>query len=90
MRVRPSRRKVNARRELVPANSPAGNLAARPPDSPGPLLTLRSAVILGAAILAGLAAWTLTWLATASIPAAFLAVGPACAGSVTLLNAIIG
>lgn len=90
MRVRPSRGKVNAQVELVPACSPAASPAARPPDGPGPLLTLRSAVILGAALLAGLAAGTLTWLATASLPDAFLALGPACAGSVTVLNAIIG
>jgi hypothetical protein len=90
MRVRPSRGKVNAQRELVPACSPAASPAARPPDGPGPLLTLRAAVVLGAALLAGLTAGTLTWLATASLPDALLALGPACAGSVTLFNAIIG
>jgi hypothetical protein len=90
MRVRPSRGKVNVQRELVPACSQAASPAARPPDGPGPLLTLRSAVILGAGFLAGLATGTLTWLATDSLAAALLALGPACAGSVTLLNAIIG
>jgi hypothetical protein len=90
MRVRLSRTKVNAQRELVPACSPGDAPVARPPDGPGPLLTLRSAVILGASILVGVATATLTWLATASLSAALLAVVPACAGSVTLLNAIIG
>jgi len=90
MRVRPSRGEVKAQGELVPACSSGGTPAACPPDGPGPLLTLRSAVILGAALIAGLATGTLTWLATASLPAALLAVGPACAGAVMLLNAIIG
>jgi hypothetical protein len=90
MRVRPSREKVNAPGELVPACSSGGIPGAPVPEGPGPLLTLRSAVILGAGLLAGIATGTLTWLATASLPAALLAVGPAGAGSVTLLNAIIG
>jgi len=90
MRVRPSRGKVNAAGELVPACSPGETPASSPPKGPGPLLTLRSAVILGGGLLAGVATGTLTWLATASLPVALLAVGPAGAGSITLLNAIIG
>jgi hypothetical protein len=89
MRLRPSRGKVNATVEVVRACPPGAAPEATPPDGPGRLLTLRSAVILGAALLAGLATGTLTWLATASLPVALLAVGPACAASVTLLNAII-
>ena len=90
MRLRPSRGKVNAPEEL------RSGLFTRPgPCRPfsgrsAGQLTLRSAVILGAALLAGFAAGTLTWLATASLPAALLAVGPAGAGCVTVLNAIIG
>jgi hypothetical protein len=61
-----------------------------PSDGPGALLTLRSAIILGTALLVGLAAGTLTWLTTDSLPSAVLAVGPASAGTASLLNAIIG
>lgn len=58
--------------------------------SPRPLLTLRAAFILLVALLTAGAAGVLTYLASASLPAAFLAAGPACAAAITLLNAIIG
>jgi hypothetical protein len=56
----------------------------------GPLLTLRSAFILTVASICGIGTGVLTYFTTASLPAAFLAVCPAGAGAVTLLNAIIG
>jgi hypothetical protein len=57
---------------------------------PGPLLTLRASVILMAALLAAAASGVLTFLTTGSLPEAFLAVGPALAAAITLLNAIVG
>jgi hypothetical protein len=56
---------------------------------PGPLLTLRAAVILMASLLAATASALLTFFATGSLPEAFLAAGPAGAAVITLLNAII-
>lgn len=55
-----------------------------------PLLTLRAAFILSAALLVSSTAGVLTYFVSASLPEAFLAAGPTCAGVVTLLNAIIG
>jgi hypothetical protein len=55
-----------------------------------PLLTLRAAFILLVALLVSSATGVLTYLATASLPGAFLAAGPACAATITLLNALIG
>jgi hypothetical protein len=54
-----------------------------------PLLTLRAAFILLTATVASGAAGILTYLASASLPAAFLAGGSACATAITVLNAII-
>ncbi|MGH3168536.1 MAG: hypothetical protein ACRDN0_21975 [Trebonia sp.] len=76
----------------IPPDSPS------PPSPPGPsrqsggrdpLLSLRSAVILGGSALISACAGVLAYLVAASVPAAFLAAGPAFAGSVALLNAII-
>ena len=53
------------------------------------LLTLRSAFILTAALAVSATAGVLSYLASASLPAAFLAAGPACAAVITLLNAVI-
>jgi hypothetical protein len=55
-----------------------------------PLLTLRAAFILTAAVLVSSVAGILTYFVSASLPEAFLAAGPTCAGVVTLLNAIVG
>jgi hypothetical protein len=60
------------------------------PDRTEPLLTLRAAVILMAAMIASGVTGILTYLASASLPEAYLAAGPACAAVITLLNAIIG
>jgi hypothetical protein len=59
-------------------------------NMPEPLLTLRAAVILMAAMIASGTTGILTYLASASLPEACLAAGPACAAVITLLNAIIG
>jgi hypothetical protein len=54
------------------------------------LLTLRAAFILTAALLVSSVAGVLTYFVSASLPEAFLAAGPTCAGVVSLLNAIVG
>ena len=57
---------------------------------PEPLLTLRAAVILMAALVASGVTGILTYLASASLPEAYIAAGSACVAVITLLNAIIG
>jgi hypothetical protein len=59
-------------------------------NGPEPLLSLRSAVILGASVIVAIAAGVLAYLASHSPPGAFLAAGSACAGSLTILNTLIG
>ncbi len=54
------------------------------------MLTLRAAVILMAALVASGVTGILTYLASASLPEAYLAAESACAAVITLLNAIIG
>jgi hypothetical protein len=61
-----------------------------PVSRPEPLLTLRATVILMAALIVSGVTGILTYLASASLPVACLAAGPACAAAITLLNAIIG
>jgi hypothetical protein len=61
-----------------------------PINGPEPLLTLRAAVILMAALVASGVTGVLTYLASASLPEAYLAAGSACVSVITLLNAIIG
>jgi len=63
--------------------------ALTPGSSPRALLTLRAAFILVTASIASTMSATLTYLATASLPAAFLAAGPSFAAAVPLLNSII-
>jgi hypothetical protein len=75
---------VNATSDLVPDRCDDG------PGDRGPLLTLRAAFILGASACVALVAGLLTYLATRSMPAAFLAAGPGFAGAITMLNAIVG
>jgi hypothetical protein len=58
--------------------------------APRPLLTLRAAVILMAALAASGITGILTYLASASLPEACLAAGSSCAAAITLLDAIIG
>ena len=99
-RVRRSPANVNAGQKPVSHRSRGGSseppVTPDPPGQPdpfrragGPLLNLRSAVILGAAVLVSAVAGILTYLLAHSLPAAFLAAGPAFVGSVALFNAII-
>lgn len=103
MRVRRSRTNGNGRQEPVSHSSPNGghDEPPVPPDpvgqhdrgrqagGPGPLLSLRSAVILGASVLVSGCAGILTYLLVGSIPAAVLAAAPAFGGAVSLFNGII-
>jgi hypothetical protein len=62
-----------------------------PPSQSGQqaLITLRAAFVLGAGLVTGSAAGTLTYLATARPAGAVLAGGAACAGAISLLHSII-
>jgi hypothetical protein len=88
------RHKPEAARRPGPA--PAGQLGGprvATGDAAGsgtrPLLTVRSAFILAAALAASAAAGVLSYLAAASLPAAFLAAGSACTAVITLLNVVV-
>lgn len=59
-------------------------------NPPGPLLTVRAALIFLIALAAGAATATLTYLAGHSAPAAALAGGSAAGGAILLFNSIIG
>lgn len=59
-------------------------------DMKEPLLTLRAAFILMAAMIASAVTGVLTYRASASWAEAYLAAGSACAAAITLLNAIVG
>lgn len=87
LRVRRSAPKVNASQERVPSFSSMSGSGE--PPGPGPLLSLRSAFILGAALLASACSGLLTYLTARSVPGAFLAAGSAFVGAVALLNGII-
>jgi hypothetical protein len=54
-----------------------------------PLLTVRSAFILTAALAVSAAAGVLSYFASASLPVAFLAAGSACTAVITLLNDVV-
>ena len=62
-----------------------------PPESePTPLLTVRATVILLLAVLVGITAGVLTYLAQRSVPGAVLAGGGATGAAIALFNTIIG
>lgn len=83
----PARRKTANQRNTQRRD---GQYAHRADFRPGPLLTLRAAFILMAAVVASGAIGFLAYLASASLPEAFLAAGSACATAIMVLNAIIG
>ena len=71
---------------------PAAPPAPSPPpaNEPMPLLTVRAAVILLLALLVGITAGLLTYLADSSVPGAVLAGGGATGAAIALFNTIIG
>lgn len=66
-----------------------GTLVRRPVQSTPPLLTIRSALVLGLSLIFGTVAGVLTYSATSSVPGAILGAGAATAGAIGLLNQII-
>lgn len=62
----------------------------RPTDDPDPLLTLRTAFILLAALIAAVVAGALMYLTTRSAPAAVLTAVSAIPTVIVLLNGIVG
>jgi hypothetical protein len=63
---------------------------AVPKPTPEPLLTVRAALILLLALIAGAAAGALTYLGHRSVPAAVLVAGSASGGALMLFNSLIG
>jgi hypothetical protein len=60
------------------------------PSPPGPLLTVRAAVVLLLALLVGLSAFGLAYLAYHSLPGAVLIGGSGFGGAVIVFHTIIG
>ena len=60
------------------------------PSPPGPLLSVRAALVLLLSLLAGLCACGLAYLAGHSLPAALLMGGSAAGGAIMLFNSVIG
>ena len=61
-----------------------------PKPSPDPLLTVRAAVVLLLALITGVAAGVLGYLAHRSFPGALLIGGSAAGGAIMLFNTMIG
>jgi hypothetical protein len=61
-----------------------------PEPSPEPLLTVRAAVVLLLALIAGGVAGVLGYLVHRSFPDAVLVGGSAAAGAIVLFNSVIG
>jgi hypothetical protein len=61
-----------------------------PRPTPGPLLTVRAAVVLLMAMVAGLVAGALSYLATRSVPAAMLTAGGAAGAAMMLFHTLVG
>ncbi|MEU5549036.1 hypothetical protein ABZ738_04635 [Micromonospora sp. NPDC047793] len=61
-----------------------------PSTPPGPLLTVRAAVVLLIALIIGVIASCLAYLADNSVPSAVLCGGGAAGGSLLLFHTIIG
>ncbi|MEV5754958.1 hypothetical protein AB0L00_44795 [Actinoallomurus sp. NPDC052308] len=64
-------------------------MTSRSAPKPPALLTSRSALVLLLAVLTGIGAGLLTYLARRSIPEAFLAAGAATGGAIGLFNRMI-
>jgi hypothetical protein len=60
------------------------------PASPGPLLTVRAAVVLLLALVVGVLAGVLSFLVDHSVPSAVLWGGGAAGGALMLFHSIIG
>ncbi len=60
------------------------------PSPPGPLLSVRAAVVLLLALVVGLCACGLAYLANHSLPAAALVGGAAAGGALMLFHTVIG
>ena len=60
------------------------------PSPPGPLLTVRTAVVLLLALVVGLLAGALSYLSNRSVPVAALVGGGASGGALVLFHTIIG
>lgn len=60
------------------------------PSSPGPLLTVRAAVLLLLALVVGVLAGGLSYLADHSVPSAVLWGGGAAGGALALFHTLIG
>jgi hypothetical protein len=71
-----------------------GNPAADKSELPGPpsrraLLTVREALILSGGLVIGVVAGILTYFAVHNLALSVLAGGPACAGAIKFLDAVI-
>ena len=79
------------RRRRPDRKTPDATDTENPPGrDPAPFITQRAALILLAALLIGVAAGILAHLAGSNPAAAVLYGGAACAGAISLLNALIG
>ncbi|OHV27825.1 MULTISPECIES: hypothetical protein [Pseudofrankia] len=61
-----------------------------PPSQPGPLLTVRAALVMLLALVVGVLAGGLSYLADPSLPSAILVGGGAAGGGLLLFHAVIG
>ena len=74
----------------MPSLPDSTSMPTPPADEPTPLLTVRATVILLLALLIGITAGLLTYLAQHSVPEAILTGGGATGAATALLNTIIG
>jgi hypothetical protein len=58
-------------------------------QSPGPLLSVRSAFVLMLALVVGITAGLLSYLSTHDLPAAILVTGGACAEGILLFHTLL-
>ena len=80
---------MRVRRQKADGN-PAANISELPDSaSHRALLTVREALILSGGIVIGVAAGILTYFAVHNLALSVLAGGPACAGAIKFLDAVI-